>query len=174
MEQSTTVTGSVMMPSQANPNGNVFGGEIMKMMDSVAYACSVRYAHSNVVTARVDELEFHKPIFIGDLVTCTAKVVFVGHSSMEVFVNVEVQDLEREDNPERALTAYFTMVALDRNGRPHAVRPLDVVTEEDRAAFEAGRRRYEAHKAAKREAAAAALAKKNGATAKATATPTKK
>ena len=156
VEDTTTVTGSVMMPSQANPNGNVFGGEIMKMMDSAAYACSLRYAHSNVVTARVDELEFHKPIFIGDLVTCTAKVVFVGHTSMEVFVNVEVQDMEREDKPERALTAYFTMVALDRNGRPHAVQPLEVITEEEKEAFAAGRKRYEDHKAAKRAACAKA------------------
>ncbi|HBT79697.1 MAG TPA: acyl-CoA thioesterase, partial [Selenomonas sp.] len=107
-------------------------------------------------TARVDELEFHKPIFIGDLVTCTAKVVFVGHTSMEVFVNVEVQDMEREDKPERALTAYFTMVALDRNGRPHAVQPLEVITEEEKEAFAAGRKRYEDHKAAKRAAYAKA------------------
>ena len=63
-----------MMPSQANPNGNVHGGEIMKMMDSTAYAAARRYARSNVVTARVDELEFHLPILIGDLVTCSAEI----------------------------------------------------------------------------------------------------
>ena len=66
----------------------------MKMMDSAAYAAARRYARSNVVTARVDELEFHLPILIGDLVVCTADIVFVGHSSMEIAVNVEVEDLE--------------------------------------------------------------------------------
>ena len=56
------------------------GGEVMKIMDSTAYASSRRYANSNTVTARVDELEFHLPIFIGDLLTCTAQVVYVGKS----------------------------------------------------------------------------------------------
>ena len=125
MAQNTKlVISQVMMPSQTNPNGNVHGGEIMKMMDSTAYAVTRRYAHSNVVTARVDEVEFHSPILIGDLVTCTATIVFVGHSSMEVAVNVDVEDLDVESKPQRALTAYFTMVALDRNSRPKARRLL--------------------------------------------------
>ena len=137
MAQNKIVISQVMMPSQANPNGNVHGGEIMKMMDSTAYAAARRYARSNVVTARVDELEFHLPILIGDLVTCSAEIVFVGHSSMEIAVNVDVEDLEQEGKPQRALTAYFTMVALDRNARA-------------KRAFEDGRRRYEAHKERKR------------------------
>ncbi len=70
------------------------GGEVMKIMDSTAYASSRRYANSNTVTARVDELEFHLPIFIGDLLTCTAQVVYVGKSSMQVKVVVEVESLE--------------------------------------------------------------------------------
>ena len=68
MKESRIVISEVMMPSQANPNGNVHGGEIMKLMDSAAYAAAQRYVRSNVVTARVDELEFHLPIRIGDLV----------------------------------------------------------------------------------------------------------
>ena len=57
----------VMMPSQTNPSGNVHGGELMKMMDSTAYEAARKYCSANVVTARVDELEFHMPIRIGDL-----------------------------------------------------------------------------------------------------------
>lgn len=141
------VISEVMMPSHANPNGNVHGGEIMKMMDSAAYAVARRYARSNVVTARVDELEFHQPILIGDLVTCTAEIAFVGHSSMEVAVTVEVEELEQDtEGPQRALSAYFTMVALDRNSRPKNVPPLLLLTEEERAAFEDGKRRYEKNK----------------------------
>ena len=94
MQESRIVISEVMMPSQANPNGNVHGGEIMKLMDSAAYAAARRYARSNVVTARVDELEFHLPIRIGDLVVVTADVVYVGHSSMEIAVNVIVEDLD--------------------------------------------------------------------------------
>ncbi len=151
MPQNKIVISEVMMPSQANPNGNVHGGEIMKIMDSAAYAAARKYARSNVVTARVDELEFHMPILIGDLVTCTAEIVFVGHSSMEVAVNVEVEDLDEEGRPQRALSAYFTMVALDRNSRPKSVPPLILDTEEARTAFEEGRLRYEAHKERKKQ-----------------------
>ena len=150
MAQNKIVISQVMMPSQTNPNGNVHGGEIMKMMDSTAYAASRKYARANVVTARVDELEFHLPILIGDLVTCTAEIVFVGHSSMEVAVNVDVEDLDQDGRPQRALTAYFTMVALDRNSRPKAVPPLILDTDEAKYAFEDGRLRYEAHKERKK------------------------
>jgi len=145
------IISEVMMPSQANVAGNVHGGEIMKMMDSSAYAAARRYSRSNVVTARVDELEFHLPILIGDLVVCTAQIVFVGHSSMEVAVNVEVEDLEHEGKPQRALSAYFTMVALDRNAKPRSVPPLLLDTEETKNAFEEGKRRYEEHKAKKKQ-----------------------
>ena len=141
----------VMMPSQTNPNGNVHGGELMKMMDSTAYAAARKYSRSNVVTARVDELEFHTPILIGDLVTCTAEVIYVGHTSMEVAVNVEVEVLEAEQGPQHALSAYFTMVALDRNGRPMAVPPLELETEEARAAFEAARKRHELYHERKKQ-----------------------
>lgn len=147
------VISEVMMPSKANVAGNVHGGEIIKLMDSAAYAAARRYSRSNVVTARVDELEFHLPILIGDLVICTADIVFVGRTSMEIAVNVEVEDLEHEGKPEKALSAYFTMVALDRNAKPMALSPLPLKTPEARAAFEEGKRRYEEHKAKKRKLA---------------------
>ena len=141
----------VMMPSQTNPNGNVHGGELMKMMDSTAYAAARKYSRSNVVTARVDELEVHTPILIGDLVTCTAEVIYVGHTSMEVAVNVEVEVLEADQGPQHALSAYFTMVALDRNGRPMTVPPLELETEEQKAAFEAARKRHELYHQRKKQ-----------------------
>lgn len=145
------ILSEVMMPSQANPTGNVHGGEIMKIMDSAAYTTARRYAKCNVVTARVDELEFHLPIFIGNLVICTADIVFVGHSSMEVAVNVEVEDFEKDIMPKRALSAYFTMVALNVTGKPQTVTPLVPDTEEAKAAFENGRCRYEKYKAQKKQ-----------------------
>ncbi|MGE4588947.1 MAG: acyl-CoA thioesterase [Acidaminococcaceae bacterium] len=138
----------VMMPHQANVAGNIHGGEIIKIMDSAAYASARRYARSNVVTARIDEVEFHLPIMIGDLVTCTAQVVYVGNSSMEVAVTVDVEDLETEGK-KRALSAFFTMVALDKKGRPNPVARLGLRTPEEKQAFEEGLKRYEAHKAKK-------------------------
>ena len=145
----------VMMPSQTNPSGKVHGGELMKMLDSTAYAAARKYSRSNVVTARVDELEFHTPILIGDLVTCTAEVIYVGKTSMEVAVNVEVEVLEAEQGPQHALSAYFTMVALDRNGRPMAVPPMELVTKEEKAAFEEARKRHELYHERKKQRALA-------------------
>ncbi len=159
MQQTKVVLSEVMMPSHTNPSGNVHGGNIMKIMDSTAYAAARRYSRSNVVTARVDELEFLLPIMIGDLVTCTAEVIFVGKTSMEVAVTVDVEVLEQETGPQRALSAYFTMVALDRNGRPMNVPRLELETEEAKAAFESGRQRYESYRERKKQRKAE-LAKK--------------
>lgn len=145
------VISEVMMPSQANVAGNIHGGEIIKLMDSTAYATARRYARANVVTARVDELQFHLPIFIGDLVICTGQVVFAGRSSMEVTVVVEVEDLEH-DGRNRALSAFFTLVALDKKGRPSLVPELILETPEEELSFAEGKRRYEQYKARKKTA----------------------
>lgn len=146
-----TVISQIMLPNQANVAGNVHGGEIMKIMDSTAYATARRYARANVVTARVDELEFHKPIMIGDLLICTADITFVGRSSMEVMVRVDVEDLENESGPQEALSAYFTIVALDRNMKPQAIPALSPTTSEKKALFIEGQQRYERYKALKKE-----------------------
>ena len=134
-----------MKTQQGNGEGNIHGGEIMKRMDSAAYATARRYARTNVVTARVDELKFHLPIFVGDLVMCTAQVVYTGKASMEVAVLVDVEDLET-DGKKRALTAFFTMVALDKKGRPTQVPSLVCETEDEKKAFEEGKIRYESRK----------------------------
>ena len=135
----------VMMPHQANVAGNIHGGEIVKIMDSAAYAAARRYSRANVVTARIDEVEFHLPIIIGDLVTCMAQVVYVGKTSMEIAVTVDVEDLETIGR-KRALSAFFTMVALDKKGRPSKVPALPLNTSSEKQAFEEGRNRYEYHK----------------------------
>lgn len=146
MNNNQIIMSQVMLPHQANVAGNVHGGEIMKFMDTAAGAVAMKYSKSNCVTARVDELEFHLPIFVGALVTCTAKVVYVGRTSMEIFVNVEVEDLESNNGPQRALSAYFTMVAMGRNGRPQVVPPYSPETEEEIKEFEAAKVRIEQYK----------------------------
>lgn len=146
--ESKLVISEVMMPNQANVAGNIHGGEIMKLMDSAAYAAARKYAKSNVVTARVDELEFHQPIFVGNLVTVTAQVVFVGKSSMEVAVTVEVEDLECDGCQcrKKALSAFFTMVSLDKEGKPNLVPELVLDTFEEIDAFKEGQQRYDNYK----------------------------
>lgn len=149
MENRKIIMSQIMLPHQANVAGNVHGGEIMKFMDTTAGAVAIKYSKSNCVTARVDELEFHLPIFVGALVTCTATVVYVGRSSMEVFVNVEVEDLESNSGPQKALSAYFTMVAMGKNGKPQQVPEYIPQTEEEIRLHEEAKIRIEEHKAKK-------------------------
>lgn len=135
-----------MQPDQANLAGNVHGGEIMKLMDNAAGIVAFRHARTNVVTARVDELEFHLPIQIGNLVTCNGQLTFVGNRSMEVLVTVMVEDLLKDEPAKIALTAFFTMVSTAENGSQSAVPPLELTTDEERNYFEAGRMRYLANR----------------------------
>jgi len=136
-----------LLPSQANYAGNVHGGEMMKLMDNAAYIAARKYSHVNVVTARVDVIEFLLPIYVGELVTVNAKVVYVGRSSMEVSVTVHVEDLDTEVGPKLAQTAFFTMVAIDKKGMPSTLPQLLVSTPEEIYDYEEGKKRHEAHKA---------------------------
>src|SRR5512133_1423204 len=90
----TSVTMAQMMqPSHANPAGNVHGGTIMKMIDDAAGVVAIRHARSNIVTASIDRLDFHAPVYVGNLVMLKASANCVGRTSMEVGVRVEAEDL---------------------------------------------------------------------------------
>ncbi|HBV86358.1 MAG TPA: acyl-CoA thioesterase [Desulfosporosinus sp.] len=146
VDHSQVIMSNVMLPQHANPFGNVHGGEIMKLMDSAAGVVARRHARTNVVTARVDKLEFHLPTHVGDVVTCYGKLTFVGKSSMEVSVTVTVEDVSKNEPAKTALTSYFTLVSLDESGKSQQVPPLELTTEEERRIFEEGRQRYLAYK----------------------------
>jgi len=146
ISESKVVMANVMLPQHANPAGNVHGGEIMKMMDTVAGAVATKHARSNIVTARVDELKFIQPVRIGDLLTCYGQLTYVGRTSMEILVTVTVENLSKDEGPITALTAFFTLVSLDANGKPTPVPMLDVTTEAERLAYEEGQKRYLLHK----------------------------
>jgi acyl-CoA hydrolase len=143
---SEAVLAEILLPYQANTSGNIHGGEIMKIMDSTAGVAGMKYSGGNVVTARVDELQFKQPVHIGDHVKCTGHVVYTGRTSMEVFVTVEVEDL-KTGHVSIALTAFFTMVAVDDNGRPVPVAPIEFSNEPFlRSLYFEGQRRYESHR----------------------------
>lgn len=145
-EDSIAVSAAQVLPQQANPAGNIHGGEIMKMMDSTAGIAAQRHCHTNVVTARVDELIFKQPIRIGEYVMCTGRVVYAGNTSMEVLVTVENENLQTGEK-HIALTAFFTMVSLDKNDRPARVPQILPGDDEfSRRLFEIGKKRYEANK----------------------------
>lgn len=137
----------LMLPNQANVAGNVHGGEIMKMMDTAAGAVAKKYSKSNCVTARVDELQFHLPIFVGALVECNATVVYTGRTSMEIYVCVTSEDLESESGQQKALSAYFTMVAISKNGKPQQVLEFKPETEEEHKLYGEAKQRVSIFKA---------------------------
>lgn len=143
---SRTTLSQVMQVNMANPAGNIHGGEIMKIMDMAAGAAAKRHARCSVVTARVTEMEFLVPVHVGDLVICTAELAFVGNTSMEVLVKVEVENLQVEAPPKVALTGYFTMVAIDENGRPKKVPGLIAETPEEQKRYEERERIYRERK----------------------------
>lgn len=146
MKESFSVLAQVVLPMQANPAGNVHGGEIMKMMDSAAGVAAQKHAHTNCVTARVEELNFKKPVHVGELVTCKSQVIYAGHSSMEIFVTVESEDLIT-GKKQIALTAFFTMVSLDKNGKPSEVPKLicDESNAYEAKLYHEGEKRHKMH-----------------------------
>ncbi len=142
---SAVTLAQLMLPHHANPVGYVHGGEIMKLMDNAAAVVALRHAHANVVTAKVEEINFLKPVRVGDMVQVHALLTFVGRSSMEIRVQVETENLSTEERQE-ALSAYFIYVALDKTGKSTEVPPLLITTEEGQRFFEEGKTRYEERK----------------------------
>jgi acyl-CoA hydrolase len=117
--------------TDANSAGFVHGGMVMKLCDETAGIAAVRHCSGRVVTAAMDRMTFLHPVHVGELVTCRAKVNAVWRTSMEVGVRVEAES-PRTGERRHTSTAYLTMVALDENGRPTPVPPLEVESEDER------------------------------------------
>ena len=131
VNDSSVVTAQMMIPQDANPAGNVHGGVVVKIIDEAAGVVAARHCRSNVVTASIDRMDFHHPIFVGDLLFFKASMNYVGRTSMEIGVRVEAENLMTGE-VRHAASAYLTYVALDRQGRPAAVPPLILETDGDR------------------------------------------
>ena len=141
VKDSVTLMSQLMTPQDANLSGNVHGGVIMRLMDTVAGVVAKRHTRMNVVTASVDRLSFHTPVFIGDLLTLKSSINFVGRTSMEIGVRVDAENLLNGQS-RYAVSAYFTYVALDQNGKPTEVPGIILETiEETRRNQEAKLRR---------------------------------
>jgi acyl-CoA hydrolase len=127
---SSIIISRVMLPEDANPAGIVHGGVIMKEIDNAAGVVAVRHTRRICVTASIDRLDFHKPAFIGNLVTVKAGINMTGTTSMEIGARVETEDLLTGVVTHLA-SAYLTFVALDENKKPVKVPPLKAKTDED-------------------------------------------
>ncbi|UOO82981.1 acyl-CoA thioesterase [Uruburuella testudinis] len=129
----------LMTPDMANFSGNVHGGDLLKLLDQVAYACASRYSGHYCVTLSVDKVTFKEPIHVGELVTFLASVNYTGRTSMEVGIRVEAQDI-RARSVRHTNSCYFTMVAM-HEGKPVPVPPLPLATELQRCRFKAAAKR---------------------------------
>jgi len=137
---SKTIMAKTMLPSDANPFGNVHGGEIMRLIDDCAGAAAFRHARSRVVTAFVDELSFLAPVYVGDFVTAKASVNHVGRTSMEVGVRVEAENL-LTGKVVHVSSAYVVFVAIDEQGKAAPLPPLTAETDEERRRLAAAEER---------------------------------
>ena len=127
--------------ADANGAGNVHGGIVVKLADEAAALAAIRHCRRRVVTVGIDRLNFLVPIAVGELVSFKATVNAAWRTSMEVGVRVEAEN-PRTGEVRHTTSAYLTMVALDEDGRPTEVPPLEVENEpEERRRREAELRR---------------------------------
>jgi acyl-CoA hydrolase len=141
-----TIT-TFVMPHMQNVRGDLFGGDLMALVDQAAAVAAIRHAGGPAVTASIDRVDFKERIPVGSLVSCEATVDYVGNSSMDITVEVYA---ERVSTGERrhTNTAHVVFVAIDEHGKPKRVPRLLPQTEDERARYS----RAEAHRLGKRPA----------------------
>ncbi len=119
----------MVLPNDANPLGNILGGRVMHLIDITAAIAAQRHSRSQVVTASIDEVDFHHPIKVGQLIKLKAAVNYAGRTSMEVGVKVFSEDTMTGEQRHTS-SAYLTFVALDEKGHPYPVPGLMPESEE--------------------------------------------
>lgn len=128
-----------VMPNMQNVLGDLFGGQLMALLDQAAAIAAIRHAAGPCVTASIHRLDFHEAIPVGSLVTCIATVDYVGHSSMDI--DVEVYSEEVSTGIKRHThSGKVVFVAVDRNRKPRKVPRLVPETDEERERFERARK----------------------------------
>ena len=138
-----------MQPEHSNSQGNVHGGVILKLCDECGGIIAARHARRPCVTVSIDSVYFHRPVFVGQLLSVHGQITYVGHTSIEVELHVEAESLLTGDIT-HTNSAYFVYVALDERGRPAQVPRLCLNSDEERTKFAQGEER-QAHRLAKRK-----------------------
>jgi acyl-CoA hydrolase len=133
------------MPHMQNVRGDLFGGELMALVDQAAAVAAIRHAGGPAVTASIERVDFRERIPVGALVTCAATVDFVGNSSMDITVEVYAERVSSGEK-RHTHTAHVVFVAVDEAGRPKRVPRLVPETDEERNRYA----RAEAHRLTRR------------------------
>lgn len=139
-EKHTLSMSVLMTPDKANFSGNVHGGDILKLLDQVAYACASRYCGHYVVTLSVDQVIFKHAVPVGSLVTFLASVNYTGRTSMEVGIKVIAEDIQK-GVVTHTNSCFFTMVAVDEHGKPVQVPTLEPKTDNELRRFKEAKKR---------------------------------
>ena len=145
MSHSVGTITTIVMPHMQNLLGDLFGGQLMALVDQAAAVAAIRHAGGRAVTASIDRVDFRERIPIGSLVTVDASVDFVGTTSMDISVEVHSVNV-RTGERRHTHTAHVVFVAIDEHGRPKRVPRLIPETDEERARYA----RAEAHRLGKR------------------------
>ncbi|UCG89498.1 MAG: acyl-CoA thioesterase [Gemmatimonadota bacterium] len=130
----------LMMPNMANNLGNVFGGVILSLIDRAAAVAAVRHAQNPCVTVSIERVEFREPIHLGELVIAKANVNYVGRTSIDVGVRVEAENILTGER-RHTNSCYLTFVAIDGDGRPTPVPPVEPGSAQEREWYEHAKER---------------------------------
>lgn len=138
---SLTVMTEIVLPNDTNNLKNLFGGQLLSWMDRCAAIAAHRHCRRIVVTASVNNVSFNKAIPQGAIVTLEAKVSRAFSSSMEVFVDVYIEDQTISGKKSKANEAIYTFVAVDQLGNPINIPQIEPETEIEKERFEGALRR---------------------------------
>jgi acyl-CoA hydrolase len=138
--ESLTILTDLVLPSETNPLNNLFGGELLARMDRAASIAARRHSRRITVTASVNHVAFNRSIPLGSVVTIEAKVSRAFNSSMEIFLDVWIEDRESGIRT-KANEAIYTFVAVNETGNPVAVPQIEPQTDLEKARFDAALRR---------------------------------
>jgi acyl-CoA thioesterase YciA len=113
------------MPKDTNPGGSIFGGWIMSQIDIAAGITALERAKGRVVTVAVNSMEFHEPVFVGDVVSCYTDIIKTGNTSISVKVDVYAERNPSNKEIVKVTQAELTFVALDENRKPRQLPDLE-------------------------------------------------
>lgn len=139
-KDSKSIMTDLVLPSETNPINNLFGGELLARMDRAASIAARRHSRRIVVTASVNHVAFNRSVPLGSVVTIEAKVSRAFNTSMEVYMDVWIEDRESGECL-KANEAIYTFVAVDGSGRPVKIPELQPETEEEKVRFDGALRR---------------------------------
>ena len=139
-QESFTVNTEVVLPNDTNHIGNLFGGKLLQWMDITSAIAAQRHCKRVVVTAAINHVSFENPIKQNSVVTLEAKVSRAFTSSMEVYIDVFVENPSTGEKT-KCNEAIFTFVAIDQNGAPLPVPPVIPETELEKIRYEGALRR---------------------------------